>query len=126
MSNLEKIVKWLGRISMTEDKDTKIICEKVETLDRSSNEMEQVSTGKGRRTKHPGLYLKVSNQTDRRYAKAMQYIEIFDGATPLYILFTDTQKLMMAPARFRVSVNDVLLKALKDLLGEENVAFVRP
>ena len=52
----------------------------------------------------------------------MQYLAIFDGTTPLYVFCEDTQKLKAAPAGRWVDVNPVLLRELKKLLGEKNVA----
>ena len=45
--------------------------------------------------------------------------------TPLYIYMNDTKKLMMAPFSLRVDVNEVLLRELKKVLGEKNVAVVQ-
>ena len=56
----------------------------------------------------------------------MQYIAIFDGATPLYLYFSDQKKLMLAPPAWRVDVNEPLLRALRQVLGEENVALLSP
>ena len=121
-----KIVQAEGRISVTEDKDSKIVCEQLSPASPPDGK------GKGEkrpeqahRAKRPGLYLKLSGKEDPRYRKAMRYIAVFDGTTPLYLYFSDRKKLLLAPNRFRVSVNDVLVRALKDLLGESNVAVVR-
>ena len=121
-----KIVQAEGRISVTEDKDSKIVCEQLSPASPPDGK------GKGEkrpeqahRAKRPGLYLKLSGKEDPRYRKAMRYIAVFDGTTPLYLYFSDRKKLLLAPGRFRVSVNDVLVRALKDLLGESNVAVVR-
>lgn len=55
--------------------------------------------------------------------KAMQYIEVFDGVTDLYLYYTDTKKLVPRARRYRVAVNYELVSALKKLLGEGNVAL---
>lgn len=78
---------------------------------------------KGYNTAYKGLYLRVPNAEDPICKKAMQYIEIFDGVTDLYLYYTDTKKLVRAPARYRVAVNYELVSALKKLLGEGNVAL---
>ena len=121
-----KIVQAEGRVSVTEDKDSKIVCEQLSPAPPPDGK------GKGEkhpeqahRAKRPGLYLKLSGKEDPCYRKAMRYIAVFDGTTPLYLYFSDRKKLLLAPNRFRVSVNDVLVRALKDLLGESNVAVVR-
>ncbi len=58
------------------------------------------------------------------YRKALKYTAVFDGPTPLYIYFTDSRQLMAAPISMRVSVNDVLIRELKKILGVKNVAYV--
>ena len=50
-------------------------------------------------------------------------IKAADGVTDLYLYYTDTKKLVRAPARYRVAVNYELVSALKKLLGEGNVAL---
>ena len=71
---------------------------------------------------NPGLYIKVPDRSCREYKKAMEYIDVFDGYSDLYVYTLDDKKLRRAPASNRVDVNAVLLKALKELLGDENVA----
>lgn len=103
------VVEVQGKLSFTEDKAPELVCQ---------------SLGKPVR---PGLYLRLSSQQDPRYDKAMRYIAVFDGgATDLYLTFQDTGKLLRAPAKFRVEINRPLLRALKELLGAENVAYYGP
>ena len=143
-----------GRISFTEEKDPKFICEYAsapfspeemmirrrpapEEKKRASQKPAAVPESvtpprgeerpgvqiKGYNTAYKGLYLRVPNAEDPLCKKAMQYIEIFDGVTDLYLYYTDTKKLVRAPARYRVAVNYELVSALKKLLGEGNVAL---
>lgn len=119
-----KIIRLLGHISMTEEKDTKIICDQVQpapNVEQADDEQTKRQTHK--KSSRPGLYIKVPNEESPLYNKALQYIAVFDGNTPLYVYFTETQKLMLAPLHYRVSINDVLVRELKKLLGEENVAI---
>ena len=51
------------------------------------------------------------------------YIELFEGASDVYIAMRNTGKLVRTSAKYRVEVNRSLLTALEKLLGEENVAF---
>ena len=143
-----------GRISFTEEKDPKFICEYAsapfspeemmirrrpapEEKKRDSQKPAAVPESvtpprgeerpgvqiKGYNTAYKGLYLRVPNAEDPLCKKAMQYIEIFDGVTDLYLYYTDTKKLVRAPARYRVAVNYELVSALRKLLGEGNVAL---
>ena len=78
---------------------------------------------KGYNTAYRGLYLRVPSSSHPLCRKALQYVEIFDGVTDLYLYYMDVKKLVRAPAKYRVAVNYELVAALKRLLGDENVAL---
>jgi len=114
-----KIIKMFGRISMREDEDAKLICESVGPAPPPTGKAAR--SGKSAR---PGLYIKVPGENSEQYDRAKKYLAIFDGSTPLYIYFVDSKKLMRAPLSMFVSVNDILIRELKKLLGDKNVAYV--
>lgn len=119
------MLKIHGRLSFTEEKEPKLLCDYAvapeeqipETGYRRNTPPAQANTTNGKK----GLYLKISQKDLEE--KAMKLIEIFDGDTELYLYYTDTKKLMRAPAKYRVQVNPVLLRELKKILGENNVAI---
>lgn len=119
------VVEVHGKLSFTEDKLPEIVCE------HFAKPQPLVGQNQGAPASHNqvgrgGLYIRVASKTDPKYLKAMQYIAVFDeGATDVYIYFNDSGKLMKAPARLRVDMNEVLLSALKKLLGDENAAYRR-
>ncbi len=114
-----KILLIEAHVSVREEDEPKLICESVKPAPPASGK--QVP---GKKQCLPGLYLKVSNEKSPLYAKAKKYLAVFDGATPLYVFFEDSRRLYRAPLSMRVSLNDVLIRALKKLLGEKNVAVV--
>lgn len=129
-------VKAHGRISFTEEKDPKLVCEYFAAPFSPEEMLAQGKRGgqnpagsgrsvqiKGYNTAYRGLYLRVPAMEHPLCKKALQYIEIFDGATDLYLFCTEKNKLVRAPAKYRVAVNYELIAALKRLLGEENVAL---
>ena len=116
------VVAVQGKLSFTEDKAPELVCQ---SLGKPGDPV-SVKAPAGKPVR-PGLYLRLSSQQDSRYDKAMRYIAVFDGgATDLYLTFQDTGKLLRAPAKFRVEINRPLLRALKELLGAENVAYYGP
>ena len=120
-----RIVMASARISVRDENETELICQKIaQAPDPSGAPADAPRKPAAHANSRPGLYLRVKNRDDPLYRKAMQYTAVFDGASPLYIYFTEEKKLMAAPISLRVSVNHVLLDALKKLLGEKNVAFV--
>ncbi len=113
------IVEVMGRLSFQEEKEPEIVCERFTPPPREGTDNSQ-----SKPFRRPGLYLRVDSVQDPKYKKAMQYIAVFDGNSDLYISFRDSGKLMKAPPRYRVQVNDVLLNALEKLLGEENSQYI--
>ena len=120
------VVVLSGRVSLTEEKDPKLICESAAPVSSLEENVPQGEVSPKSGGSRPGLYLRVPDKESPRYRKAMQYIAIFDGATPLYLYFSDQKKLMLAPPAWRVDVNEPLLRALRQVLGEENVALLSP
>ena len=120
-----QIVLAEGRISLTEEKDTKLVCDRIDPppLPGQALSSGESSQQPKKHSSRPGLYLKVPGKDSREYRKAMQYIAIFDGPTELYLYFQDTGKLVRAPAVYRVDANPVLVRELKRLLGSENVVM---
>lgn len=134
-------VKAHGRISFTEEKDPKLVCEYFTAPYSPEAMLAQGARGgagapgaggagggpgvqiRGYNTAYRGLYLRVPSMDDPLCKKALQYIEVFDGVTDLYLYALDRQKLVRAPAKYRVAVNYELVAALKRLLGEGNVAL---
>ncbi len=118
-----RIVQMKGRLELADDREPKIICDTVSPAP-SPDLLEEPSQTHGKKTARPGLYLKLPEKDSQEYRKAMQYLAIFDGLTPLYLYFKDTKKLVGAPPRLYVELNEPLLHALKNLLGDANVAVV--
>ncbi|MBP3705018.1 MAG: DNA polymerase III subunit alpha, partial [Clostridia bacterium] len=145
-------VKAHGRISFTEEKDPKLIVEYMTAPFSPEEMLAQGSRGtmpenrppqnrapqmpqqparaerpqvqiKGYNTAYRGLYLRVPSLDDPLCKKALQYVEIFDGITDVYLYSLSEKKLVRAPAKYRVAVNYELVAALKRLLGEGNVAL---
>ncbi|MBO5670006.1 MAG: hypothetical protein J6S41_00520, partial [Clostridia bacterium] len=140
-------VKAHGRISFTEEKDPKLIVEyltapfspeemlahsgrstmpqtpPVQAQPVNSAEPRQPVQIMGYNAPYRGLYLRVPSMQHPLCKKALQYVEVFDGITDLYLYSLQDRKLVRAPAQYRVAVNYELVAALKRLLGEGNVAL---
>lgn len=136
-------VEFSGRLSFTEEQEPKLVADSVRRVSsmsdidlsrfkKSGSRTSDVNQPNGNRqappqskkaVSNPGLYLRIKNNECREYEKALQYIDIFDGRADVYIYFTDSRKIVRAPARYRVDVNNVLIRELKKLLGDSNVAL---
>ena len=124
MLEIGSVVEASGRLSFTEDKEPELVCSRFAVPGSANLPQEQGAEAKQKSTGgRPGLYLRLPSKEAPQYKKAMQYLSIFDeGKADVYLSFRDSGKLVKAPAQYRTDVNDVLLGALRKLLGEENVA----
>lgn len=127
-----------GRLSFTEEKEPKLLCDEVEKAENlhalahppvkgdhrfvGRAPATQALPGPEKPKAGHGLYLRVPGEGDAAYQKAMKYLAVFEGTADVYVRFADSGKLLRMPGKYRVSLNRVLEKALKDLLGSENVA----
>jgi DNA polymerase-3 subunit alpha len=114
--NNDAIVLIKGKISVKEEETPKILCNEIKTADEAAKAA-NVSNDNSRK----GLFLKFESEKSSLLEKAKSITSIFDGETVLYFYFDDTKKYMKAPKSMWVSVNDLLLNELNELLGKSNV-----
>ncbi len=122
------VVVLSGRLSLREEEEPKIVCMRVESPnDLSGKEQPQpgaasVPTGKKLRT---GLFLRLPTREGKLFDRVTNLLSIFgEGNFPVYVTFADTGKRMVAPRALWIDLNDVLVKELRSILGEENVVVV--
>lgn len=131
------VVKVRGKVSLREDEDPKIICERVEAGTSEEKESPRgdepaavpihedttpTSIPARRSSSRAGVYLKVPSMESLQFRKAKNLLEIFEGTTPVYFRFADSGKLMAAPRSMWTDWNGVLKEELERLLGMENIA----
>ena len=124
-----------GTVNLKEDEDAKVLVNRVSKVPSKQDagagdipESEPV-----RRTPQPlsvqpekskkvsAVYLKLPNMENDSFKRTRNLLEIFDGQTPVILYLTDTKKQLMAPNTLWVDVNDVLIRELKKVLGEDSV-----
>lgn len=131
-----------GSINGSADEEPKIICDMVRTASSAGEKGEEYGPmakggtgekgeGAGTFAKPEGrfeskggsvsLYLKIDSMNGKKYRKAKQIIDIFDGNTPVFLYLENDKKLLKAPRNMWVDINDVMLSELSARLGEENV-----
>lgn len=137
-----RVVEIQGRVSLREDEDAKIVCDKVlsppdKNVARTGNFVADASrhvqspsaVPAGRphlsqpHSERFGLYLRIPALDGEQYDKARNLLEIFDGQTPVYFYLTGQKKLVLAPRTLWVMLNDPMVSELKRILGEKNVAI---
>ena len=128
-----------GRISLREEEEPKIICERIFTP-AQLNQLPPMQNESGRpphppvpkrnsapveqpaRHGNPILFLRVPSMDSTEWQRAMKVMKVFDGISRVFIRCTESGELVEAPVQYRVMMNDVMLRELIRILGEGNVA----
>lgn len=139
----ENVVVLRGNVRFEDEGELRIICQNISSIEEDeflnsendiktenpnlklkNNLCEKYDTEKPKKesNKRNGLYLKLKNNLCEEYHKATLLLSIFEGPTPVYIFFEDQQSLKLAPRKMWIQMNDVLIKELKNQIGEKNVA----
>ena len=107
-----------GKISEHEDRETEIICERVEEIPLGVEKIPQKRIASG-------LYLKLENTSCDKFQRVKDILSSFKGDTAVYIYLTETKRKLEAPKDLQIKESDELIKALTAVLGEENVKLVK-
>ena len=116
-----RAVLMTGRLDVQEEKEPKLICERVEVVPDTPPAMPQAEKSVNPRA---GVYLRVANENSTELESAYNAMKSSLGNIPVYIRFTDSGKLVKAPADWSVTPTKWLLQELKRVLGDANVAVV--
>ncbi len=126
------VVMLDGTVNIKEEEDPKILLNGVSRIPKKEDYVEQnvpANTTKDEQSirkydsaaKKLTLYLKLFNMEGKEYKKVRNLLEIFDGNTPVVLYLTESGKKLMAPQNLWVDINDVLLRELKKILGNDSV-----
>lgn len=131
LMEVDKPLYMTGRLSFREDEEPKLVLETAASLDELGSTIQSDNKNKHhehtnpfKKSKRPGLYVKVDSHKDNRWIQAQKMLAVFEGQTPVYVYFSDKKELALAPRERWVSVCDVLIGELSKLLGNDNVAVV--
>ena len=117
-----EVLQVQARVTSREDEEVKLICDTLESAPKSLSKSEKQPTKKSKR---PGLYIRLPLKESDEYRQADLLLDIFEGDTPVYFYMKEKNELLLAPRKRWVYMNDVLLKELKHRLGDDNVVYVR-
>ena len=111
------IVLIHGRLSLKEDEEPKIIAELIEPCPPKPEKQPE------KKKQRKGLFLRFDSANSPQIAECEKLLAIFDGSFPLYYYFSDKNEYKMFDLRNGVSVNEVLLRELRKILGAGNVIY---
>ena len=99
-----------GRVSLEEERDGKLICEKITAFDEYPKK----------------LWIKFKNIDDYTKKEKLLYDTIFesDGKDSITIYIEETRQMKQLPANKNVNANSELMEKLKNIFGEENIKLV--
>ena len=145
--NVNEAVVVEARVSSREDEETKLVAERFLTVEEAQRSPFAQNYGYQRKpapqqkpqlaqvnepapvqqkSSVSGLFIRVPSEDSAEYKKAMDFLAVFEGLTPLYIHFADTKKTVKAPTKLWVDTtveNGYVPKRLAKILGEENVVI---
>ncbi len=74
---------------------------------------------------HHGVYLRLPSEQHLLWRRVQPVLQLFQGEEPLYLRLTDSGRMVLCPKALWVEPDAELLKELKRILGEDNVARLR-
>ncbi len=119
-----QVVLVQGRLDIQEDKEPKLLGERVETVPKTAPKSAESAykSPKAASSAKAGVYLRLPTNNGEAYAHAEALCQAHPGHLPVYIRFADSGKLVRTPQAWWVTPTDDLLDTLKQTLGAENVA----
>ncbi|MBR5872594.1 MAG: DNA polymerase III subunit alpha, partial [Oscillospiraceae bacterium] len=146
--NVNEAVVVEARVSSREDEETKLVAERFLTVEEAQRipfaaapsfqrkpapqqrpepiRQEVQPAAVQQKPSASGLFIRVPSEDSAEYKKAMEFLGVFEGLTPLYIHFADTKKTVKAPTKLWVDTNlenGYVPKRLAKIIGEENVVM---
>ena len=112
-----KLLIISGKVSEREDRETEILCEKIEKMPENI----PVPTKK----MAAGLYLRIENLNTKPFLEAKKLLAEFKGDIPVYVYCTENNKKLEAPKNLWITENELLFEKLTSLLGKENVKLIK-
>ncbi len=139
------VISVCGTVSVREDEDAKVLVNTVEKVEKNppadyinkktyEKDVQDEALKQNKDVSKPvysdnitdfsnaeSLYLKVDTKDGVLFNKACRVIEIFEGQTPVFFYLEKDKKVLKAPVHLWVSLNNVMLKELRNQLGYESV-----
>lgn len=140
--NVNEAVVVEARVSSREDEETKLVAERFLTVEEAQRtpfmqnggyqrkpsfaQKQETPAAEQKKSSASGLFIRVPSEDSAEYKKAMDFLSVFEGLTPLYIHFSDSKKTVKAPTKLWVDTNlenGYVIKRLGKIIGVENVVL---
>ncbi len=99
-----------GKASVEEDKDAKVICDRIIPFDKMPKK----------------LWIRLATMSDFTAKEGMinEILKDSDGSDTVVVYLEDTKQMKQFPRNMSVCADEILTKKLKDLCGEDNIRVV--
>lgn len=115
-----------GRLSRRDERDAQLLVERMFLPQADAVPAAPVAVPTAPKSAAPaGLYLTLPSQQHPSFVRCKLLLQVFEGEMPVFIRFADTDKRLRAPRALWIDPNDVLLRELQALLGQDKVRLVR-
>ena len=110
-----------GRLSLRDDKEPQIVINRARPISdfANNNEPEEQQKPVQKPVQAGTLYLRLSGEEDKRYAKVKAILNMFPGDGTVVLYFADTGKRRGT----RCVLMDSMIKELTNVLGDGNVVL---
>ncbi len=115
-----QIVLIEGRVSIREDEEPKLLCEKAELFTGAPPAGRAPQEGQ-RPEKQKKVCITLPTRSNEHLQKTTAVLRQYQGTTPVILRFADTKQKLRAPEQFWVRADDAALEALKTYFGAESV-----
>lgn len=113
------VVIMKARVNEMEDREPELILDSIELIPESAQREPKEKKVKS------GLYIRVDNINSPNIKNAIKLFSRYSGNYDVVILETSTNKRFSAPNGIKVRYDEMLISELNNLLGTENIKFVK-
>ncbi len=135
-----------GRISCRDDEAPKLVCERIASPENAHSLLRTPSRRtpalsaatpvspaaptppsaptREKKSSRPGLYLRLPSMSSKEFRRIQSLLSVLSGNTPVYMVFEDTGKKLLAPQSLFADLSPTLIAELKRQLGAKNVVVV--
>ena len=113
-----KPILFYGRVSEMEDRDTEIVCERVEEIPENVKGIKVTNQVEGT------LFIRIKNTDCEEFKRCCDELKKSKSILDVIFYCTDSGKKLKAPDELHFGGENSVLEALSGIIGKENVKFV--
>ncbi len=112
------VVVITGKVSPYDGEKLELVAAGVAAADSYLTQPKAKST-------HPGLHIRVPSKSDAKFERLKAILALFEGSTPVYVYYSDTDAKEIAPKSLWTNPNRPMLDELCAIFGPNNVKLIK-